>query len=171
MHAIFRTGAAAAAMLAMAAPTAALASPLSVRKMDAVAIQSIKESKLCDAYAVWASQGRHYPVIDGELKRRGIDCAYALETVVSNCSMLQVIAVENPFPGGVIYTVRNGSQKRKAFRIYGEGIVSSRLVIGPGATQDFGVRTDPRIASIGRVGAQLQGDAATELTECLTATW
>ncbi|HEX8256172.1 MAG TPA: hypothetical protein VF589_00955 [Allosphingosinicella sp.] len=162
---------AALAFVLLSVPAALAASPRSVRKLDAEAIQKVSERKLCDAYGVWLSQGKQYPVIDGELRRRGIDCADAVDRLVSNCSVLEVVEVENPFPGGMVYTVRNLSAKPKSFRIYDGGMVSSRFSIGAGSTQGFGVRSDPRIAGLGGVAAKLEGQTGVELTECVTSSW
>jgi hypothetical protein len=139
--------------------------------MDPVAIQAVPERKLCDAYGAYLRSGQTYASMTDEMKRRGIDCAAAVEQNVSNCSMLQIVAVEPVAPGATAYTVRNLSPKLKEFRIYQGGIVSSRFTIEPGQTRGYGVRSDPRIARIGGVGAQLRGETGAELTDCLTTTW
>lgn len=172
VHGIGRIGSV-AAFLAAAAVTSPAAgfSPNSVRKMDSEKIQTVSEKKLCDAYAVWLSRGKSYPVIDAELKRRAITCAEAVESVVSDCSMLKVVRIDTSDPRGTIYTVSNSSPKHKHFRIYRAGIQSSLFLVRPGATQDFGVAVDPRLARIGTVTSTLSGDSGIELNECVTARW
>jgi hypothetical protein len=153
------------------ATTAQAYSPKSVRKLDPVQIQAVSDKKLCEAMAVWRSQGRSYPNIDGEVARRGLGCAEALEQIVSNCSELQVVGMDGSDPRGVIFTVQNRSPKHKRFRIYAAGIQSSAFLIAPGSTQSFGVAVDPRLARIGSAASALQGAGGVELNECVTATW
>jgi hypothetical protein len=157
--------------IAAVASAPVAASPRSVRKMDSVAIRSVPVRKLCDAYGVYLRSGQTFSSNTDEMKRRGIDCAEAVEQNVSNCSMLEVVAVEPVAPGATAYTIRNTSPKLKEFRIHQAGMVSSRFTIEPGQTRGYGVRSDPRISKFAGVGAQLRGETGGELTDCLTTTW
>lgn len=155
----------------LCAPAGA-AGPSKVRKMDAVAIQAVSERDLCDALAVYASEGRRFPGIDAEVRRRNITCAEALERSVSDCSMLTLLAMEgSPAQGGTIFTVRNGSAKHKTFRIYYLGFQSSLFKLRPGETRPFGVAVDPRLGRIAGTYSALKGDNAPFLNECVTASW
>jgi hypothetical protein len=85
--------------------------------------------------------------------------------------MLQIVAVEPVAPGPISYSVRNISPQLEEFRIDQSEIVSSRLTIEPGQTRGNCIRSDPRTARIGGVGAQLRGETGAELSDHLTTTW
>lgn len=161
-----------AAATILASSGSADASPRSIRKMDSTAIQAVPDQKLCKAYAHYAGVRKSYPSLDAEVQRRGLSCSEELEYTVSDCRPLRIVGSEAVAPGAIAYAVQNQSSRRKAFRIYAGGVVSSRFTIGPKEQRGYGVATDPRIAQLAGTGAQLSGEGAgAELTECLTSDW
>jgi hypothetical protein len=144
------------------------AGPAKVWKMSAEEIQKVSEHDLCDALAIAQRERRDTPIAKAEAKRRKISCAEAIETVVSDCSSLKIKAVRGVPSEGVIFTVANSSKKAKSFRIYYQHIQSSLLAIGPGATEDFGVRAGRAIGTVASAISAGDGDNQAMLTNCVT---
>lgn len=141
--------------------------PAAVRRMDAARIQQISDYRLCDAAAVSLDlQGRRYPVIDGEIARRGVSCDEHIAAVVSDCSALQVLNWGPDSTGqGIIFTVRNESDQAKSFRVRREERQSRLFNIGPEETTRFGI-TDPGVTELGEPVETYEGAGGIEVLDC-----
>lgn len=162
--------------------SACAGSPLQLSKMSATEIQSAQDKDLCRAYALYKSQHKPVPTIDGEVARRNLTCEKQVEEMVSNCDALHIVSLKSEpvmlrsgtssEAGTLIYvTVKNNSDKRKHFRVYTQNIESSRLTIGAGAITTYNIIVRKRISAIGSIIGEIQGTAGTppSLTECVTA--
>jgi hypothetical protein len=138
--------------------------------MDATKIQEVSDYRLCDAAAVKLDlNGRRYPVIEGEIARRGISCAGHIAAVINDCSRLQVLNSGIDKTGqGVIFTVRNDSAEARNFRIRHEGRQSRLFAIGPETTERFGITADPNVPWLGEPTEVTEGDGGIEFVECRT---
>jgi uncharacterized protein YgiM (DUF1202 family) len=154
-------------VLALVAAAGCAVGPAAVQRMDSARIQQISDYRLCDAAAVSLDlQGRRYPVIDSEIARRRVSCDEHIAAVVSDCSALQVLSWGVDQTGqGIIFTVRNGSDHAKNFRVRREERQSRLFAIGPGETTRFGI-TDPGVAELGDPVETNEGDGGIELLEC-----
>jgi hypothetical protein len=155
-------------VLALSAVAGCAEGPAAVQRMDAMRIQQISDYRLCDAAAVSLDlQGRHYPVIDEEIARRGISCDEHIAAVVSDCSALQVLSWGADRTGqGIIFTVRNGSGQAKNFRVRRQERQSRLFAIGPGETTQFGITADPNVMELGPPTETIEGAGGIQFLEC-----
>jgi hypothetical protein len=157
-------------LLAILAAGGCAHGPAAVSRMDATKIQEVSDYRLCDAAAVKLDlNGRRYPVIEGEIARRGISCAGHIAAVVNDCSRLQVLNSGIDRTGqGIIFTVRNDSAEARNFRIRREERQSRLFTIGPETTERFGITADPNVPWLGEPTEVTEGDGGIEFVECRT---
>lgn len=144
--------------------------PAALNRMDSDQIQRVSDWRVCDAQGVFFGQGRQSAVVDAEVERRSLDCSSLIAASVSDCSNLTISATRSSInPEGFVFTVVNVGEVEKYFRIYYQGVQSSRLNLPPGQTREFGVASD---AATRAIGARIFGGDGSEarLNECLNPT-
>ena len=142
--------------------------------MGEAELQQVEKDNLCFTYAWNLSKNAYVPAVAKEVNRRGENCGYRIETMISDCSMLRIVDWK-PHPAYAnvtIVTVSNTSQRVKRFGIGMGNIASSLLDIGPGATQAYGIVVSKEQQLLATVVGAAQGlsPQAPELVDCRTST-
>ncbi len=114
---------------------------------------NLTNSELCGRYAFSTKINEAVPLLEKELRRRGLSCKSELDRTVGDCSTMQIVSY-GPVPAaqgqGRLYTVRNYSSEPRRFRIYQEGISSIEFTIHSNSTQRFGVGISTLTSLIGQ---------------------
>ena len=129
-------------------------SPLLVRRMDAQEVQQVPEVSLCYALAMGRSQRWSVPIVENEVRRRGLSCQSMVEEVVSDCSRLEILnPTQRPMrAAGAVndaqsymgsYRVANRSPKPMTFRLSWNLNLTNLQSINGGATTDVQIGVSP----------------------------
>ena len=146
--------------------------PTKVSGMNAADIRNVSEDDLCFAYVINIKKRIVAPNVDAEVRRRGLTCAYRMETLLSDCSMLRIVDWgAHPTDSNLtVVTVQNLSDKKKKFRVSLGNIASSLLKSAPGTTQSYGIVVSKEMDTVATVVGAAQGltRQPPELYECKT---
>ena len=143
-----------------------------VSGMNAADIRNVSEDDLCFTYAMNIKKRIVAPNVDAEVKRRGLTCAYRMETLLSDCSMLRIVdwGAHPPDSNITVVTVQNLSDRKKQFRVSLGNIASTLLKSAPGTTQSYGIVVSKEMDTVATVVGAAQGltRQPPELYECKT---
>lgn len=145
-----------------------------VNAMGDAELRQVEKDDLCFTYVLNLSKNTDAPNVAKEVTRRGETCGYRIETMLDDCSMLRIVNWKpHPKYGNVtVVTVANTSHRVKRFGIGMGNIASSRLEIGPGETQAYGIVVSKEQQLLATVVGAAQGltPQAPELVDCRTST-
>ena len=98
-------------------------SPSAIYRMTPEEIGAVSSPALCQAYATARRDRESHPVLDSEVRSRGLGCEQELSHTVSDCSELEVVSTES-VARGIIVAVRNNGGSPRHFRVAVNGVAA-----------------------------------------------
>jgi hypothetical protein len=140
-------------------------SPSAIYRMTPEEIGAVSSPALCQAYATARRDRESHPVLDSEVRSRGLDCEQELSHTVSDCSELEVVSTES-VARGIIVAVRNNGGSPRHFRVAVNGVASSLQRVEAGDTLRFGIEASVPLRAAGAGIAMRQQNMGVHLGEC-----